>query len=231
MKKTLLSVLAGLAVINAASAEPSPEDRKAMCERYPEKYVWVEKGDGACVPYRACGNDKFKAYCISDFLATQVNRPEQAYQLVNMYLMVGGGEKCQKVQLRDGTSNNIGQDFVQCTTSDGYYEFEFDDVSESFDDTAEESILGAICQFVHGAENFGSLMDFRNARSKVYELFSRLKDGYVCLNISEEVCASFANEARAIIPNHTYKTHFKAMEVSEYSTGDPTRACHIGREI
>ena len=69
MKKTLLSVLAGLTVIGSASALPTPEDRKAMCLKHPDKYVWVEK-KLACVPINPCESaDKTikDAYCISIF--------------------------------------------------------------------------------------------------------------------------------------------------------------------
>ena len=65
MKKLLLSVLTGIAVIGSASAAPSPSDRKALCERYPDRYVWVEK-DEFCVPINPCesGNDAIRrAYC------------------------------------------------------------------------------------------------------------------------------------------------------------------------
>lgn len=65
MKKTLLSVIAGLAVINVASAVPSPADRKALCEKHPEKYVWVER-DQFCAPINPCKSDNQSvqlAYC------------------------------------------------------------------------------------------------------------------------------------------------------------------------
>lgn len=69
MKKTLLSVLAGFAVIGSAIAAPSPEDRKALCEKHPEKYVWVEK-DQFCAPKYPCASkegDIRNAYCIYTF--------------------------------------------------------------------------------------------------------------------------------------------------------------------
>ena len=69
MKKTLLSVLAGLTVIGSASAAPTPEDRKALCDLLIKKgtHVWVEKTK-ACIPVDPCreaeDSDVFKAYCI-----------------------------------------------------------------------------------------------------------------------------------------------------------------------
>lgn len=65
MKKTLLSVLAGIAVIGSASAVPSVGDRKEMCEKK-DGWVWVEKTQ-ACIPVNPCddSNDKsiIGAYC------------------------------------------------------------------------------------------------------------------------------------------------------------------------
>ncbi len=70
MKKTLLSILAGLTVIGSASAVPSPADRKALCEKHPEKYVWVEKTQ-ACVPINPCKSDNsdivYGGYCVYAF--------------------------------------------------------------------------------------------------------------------------------------------------------------------
>ena len=66
MKKTLLSVTAALAVIGSACAVPSVEDRKALCEKHPEKYVWVAK-DEMCVPINPCLSDVYeivKNYCL-----------------------------------------------------------------------------------------------------------------------------------------------------------------------
>ena len=71
MKKTLLSVLAGLAVMGSASAAPTVEDRKALCDILIQKgtHVWVEKTE-ACIPVDPCGNgvnDTIRsAYCLTD---------------------------------------------------------------------------------------------------------------------------------------------------------------------
>ncbi len=54
-KKTLLSILAGLAVIGSASADVTVDQRKELCAKHPEKYVWVEK-DQFCAPINTCRN-------------------------------------------------------------------------------------------------------------------------------------------------------------------------------
>lgn len=72
MKKTLLSVTAALAVIGSAYAVPAGEIRKALCEKHPEKYVWVEK-DEFCAPINPCesNNESIKkGYCIDDIVTT-----------------------------------------------------------------------------------------------------------------------------------------------------------------
>lgn len=78
MKKTLLSVTAALAVIGSACAVPSVEDRKALCEKYPDKYVWVAK-DEMCVPINPCesGNDSIRtAYCF-DIIVLPSNKEKR----------------------------------------------------------------------------------------------------------------------------------------------------------
>lgn len=73
MKKTLLSVFAGMIVIGSAFAAPTPEDRKKLCEKHPDKYVWVEK-DQFCAPRYPCASENTdirNAYCIDIFDSTQ----------------------------------------------------------------------------------------------------------------------------------------------------------------
>jgi len=71
MKKMTLSILAGLMIIGSAFAVPGPEDRKALCDKHPDKYVWVEKTK-ACIPINPCDPTKSSnwfsgvrdAYCL-----------------------------------------------------------------------------------------------------------------------------------------------------------------------
>ncbi len=76
MKKTLLSVVAGLAVINVANAEPSLEDRIAMCKRHSDTHVWVEKTQ-FCARIDPCTSYSYDdVYCIH---AYEVSKPEGSY--------------------------------------------------------------------------------------------------------------------------------------------------------
>lgn len=68
MKKTLLSVLAGLTIIGSATALPTPDDRKALCDQNPDTMVWVEKTK-ACIDINPCesSNNTIKTtYCVSE---------------------------------------------------------------------------------------------------------------------------------------------------------------------
>lgn len=114
MKKTLLSVIAGLAVINAASAVPSPADRKALCEKHPEKYVWVEKTQ-ACVPIDPCNSDNVtikETYCIE---TKDIYFPENQLDLV----LSRYAEKVLKTTLLGKQILKDGK--VAMVTSDGGY--------------------------------------------------------------------------------------------------------------
>ncbi len=141
MKKTLLSVIAGLAVINVASAAPSVADRKALCEKHPDKYVWVAKTE-ACIPINPCksSNDGIKeSYCSDVFKKIQIGRRDDYKVLVETYL-----EKVMGVtgSPLGGSNSLLGDDFVSYKTSDnGYIVFRFDDLSDL---TASDRVLGAI---------------------------------------------------------------------------------------
>ena len=71
MKKSLLFGLGGFMIVSSVFALPAPEDRKALCEKYPDKYVWVEKTE-ACVPVNPCLSDNAKikqSYCDDETFA------------------------------------------------------------------------------------------------------------------------------------------------------------------
>lgn len=104
MKKTLLSVLAGIAVIGSASAVPSPADRKTACEQQPDK-VWVEKTQ-ACIDINPCLSDNEdikKAYCIDD------------YFLSNYYSLPKGNISLTSAEVVNIYANHVG---LNCTVSE-----------------------------------------------------------------------------------------------------------------
>ena len=164
MKKTLLSMLAGLVVIGSASAVPSPEDRKALCEKQSDKFVWVEKTQ-ACIPINPCRStdDKIKeAYCIDDFAGdregkswdygARVSRP-LAERIVRKYFPANYAI----TGLRYFEEDDLGEPyagFVAFFYSDGDYKndyvvFEFGPFSS--DSGAQETCAYAACVANGGA--------------------------------------------------------------------------------
>lgn len=65
--KTLISgVLLGC-IVGTAFGVPTPEDRKRLCEQNPNEFVWVEKGEGVCIPINPCEShikEIRNSYCI-----------------------------------------------------------------------------------------------------------------------------------------------------------------------
>lgn len=139
MKKTLLSVIAGLAVINVASAVPSPADRKALCEKHPDKYVWVDKTQ-ACIPNNPCKDDYvglegIMAYCYSDIALPR--DPFEAEKWVNRYVeknlhttvvgfsrFAGGDPNYYSVSTADGNffaAFRVTPNYLEGSTRQQYY--------------------------------------------------------------------------------------------------------------
>ena len=157
MKKTLLSVLAGLTVVGSASAAPTSEDRKALCQLLIDKgtHVWVEKTQ-ACIPVNPCdyellGTDISKAYCIISF-TTNPLPPDTVImnKLVNTY-----AEKVLNTQvtsLKTPTFKDkygYDRDMVAITTSDaGYYVF--DDYAKQAKWDLNSAYLAGVSFEAHG---------------------------------------------------------------------------------
>ena len=112
MKKTLLSIVAGLVVINVASAVPSMDTQKTNCED--GQHVWVEKTK-TCVPINPCLSDDInikEVYC-PNLVGLPHNKSKQDL-VINEYV--------QNV-LRTGVSEikEIGDTHMSVKTTDGNY--------------------------------------------------------------------------------------------------------------
>lgn len=133
MKKTLLSVLAGLAVINSASAVTRTE-----CEAL--GMFFLDRGvDTDCIPFFPCEDGAYGAYCVKDFADTQVESSDVARALIGIYIdNKTGTSKKDWFAESSGTSvdHAVGQDYIAYSKDDDsqYLQFEFDDTNDSWDD-------------------------------------------------------------------------------------------------
>lgn len=83
MKKTLLSVVAGLAVVSAANA-----GIKETCLEHPDKLVWVEKTQ-RCIPINPCESDDpeiKRVYCDEFFIYADMRDSVKRDKLIKKYL-------------------------------------------------------------------------------------------------------------------------------------------------
>ncbi len=190
MKKTLLSVIAGLAVINVASAAPSVADRKALCEKHPDKYVWVAKTE-ACVPINPCKSDSStiqEAYCNRVFKDVQLDNWRKGATVVEEYARnnLGVGVIIKELKNHGVEAGLFGQDYVRAVLDDGgYMVFEFDDLSDLGGADVREGAGRAACAVYGGA--WSSFDGNRRSAScsgvseagcaKVAELMTELRDG------------------------------------------------------
>jgi len=136
MKKNfLLSVLAGLMVVGSAFAAPTPEQRKEMCLKHPNKYVWVEKTQ-ACIEKNPCKSDDNviqKAYCNRVFADLELPWETAGEYVAEAYIknvLHTTGSYLDNLG-RNATMHVWGQDYMDYKLSDGgYVVFEFDDLMD-----------------------------------------------------------------------------------------------------
>ena len=199
MKKTLLSVIAGLAVINAASAVPSPADRKALCEKHPEKYVWVEKTE-ACVPINPCKSDNSaiqEAYCIRVFKNVQLGNWTEGVVAVKAYLQkyLAVNMTSSNLKLRQQMDTSLfGQDYIPAKTSDGgYVVFEFDDLSDIAGGDSYDGAVESACIIQ------GGMTTFVTTEGK----------GLYCLNMKETDCSDISELASSILRDVLFTSEYK----------------------
>ena len=88
MKKTLLSVLAGVMVISSAVAVPSLDKQKEACEAEGD-FIWVKtpEGNETCIPMDPCDPytdfDVYKMYCVEGL--EWPNKGSKLDVLINKY--------------------------------------------------------------------------------------------------------------------------------------------------
>lgn len=103
--------------------------------------------------YEVCGKDAAKGICITDFKNVQVTLTP-AIKLAKEYVRVKKGDDSLYCSSKYRTEGWPGQDYIKCTSQDknDYYEFEFDDVTESADNTVKSGIQAGVCG-LYGAKS------------------------------------------------------------------------------
>lgn len=134
MKKTLLSVIAGLAVIGSANA-----GIKETCLEHPDKLVWVEKTQ-RCVPINPCLSDDKEihdAYCVDWGLCAPGDTDEA------LKLWIGKWFGREIVELKHLDSKAVG-----VKTDDGQY-FSYWCTTGQLDDECEGQIDDVAFAYTH----------------------------------------------------------------------------------
>jgi len=120
MKRTLVSIIAGLTVVGSAVAVPTPEDRKALCLKHPDKYVWAEK-TSTCIPINPCESADLKikdAYCVSINTDTLPQDREMRDMIINRYVENMMNTKVSEIKYFTQNDKYIS---AFKTTDGGYY--------------------------------------------------------------------------------------------------------------
>lgn len=177
MKKTLLSVVAGLAVVSAANA-----GIKETCLEHPDKLVWVEKTQ-RCIPINPCKSDDATiqdAYCNTTFARVQLGSIAQGQKLVEAYLANNMNVSGTYVGNRHRDTSLLGQDFIPYELNDGgYVVFEFDDLSDITKSQIADGAMKGAC-YVFGGSYWGNgschLVDSDAICEDVAELATSVSD-------------------------------------------------------
>lgn len=134
MKKTFCSILAGMVVVGSAfAAAPTIEDRRALCEKHPDKYVWVDK-TGACIPVNPCLSEKSEikdAYCprIGNIFLNE----RQRNMVIEKYVQKVLNTNVTNIKLVF-SDPKYNSEYVGIKTSDGGYigwNYSYSDIGES----------------------------------------------------------------------------------------------------
>lgn len=125
-----------------------------------------------------CGDDKGKTgphskeYCVTDFKSVKVNQ-QPALEIAKLYACIKHKDCSVQCSSKHRTSWN--DDYIKCTSQNklAYYEFQFDSVDNSIDQTIKNGIQTAVCKihdapvtlggYVGGGTNVSSQMVYVDA--------------------------------------------------------------------
>ncbi len=200
MKKTLLSTLAGLAIITSASAMT-----KAECESL--DMVYITKNGGDCIDKNPCKSDDYKmAYCNTDFADVQIARGQDR-KLAEKWLTKRGYEVGPIIM--GGSSEGGIDDYLAFKVNSGsdYIQFKFDDISESVESTKALGIAKGICRIYSGyvTDEAGS------ALTKVSVFCSNIKSEDVC----NEMLSFYKEFENRVVLKSNYDSNRKTCQLYE----------------
>ena len=95
----------------------------------------------------AAGKTGGKEYCIKDFFEPTNVQVMQAIALAKEYALVKNGHT---IYCGGSYRKSWNDDYIKCSDGTNFYEFRFDDIYESFDNTILYSIKDAICRMYGG---------------------------------------------------------------------------------
>lgn len=207
MKKVWLSVLATITVVGTASAVPTPQQRREMCDQNP-KTIWVEK-TGACVPENTCesNNEDIKAaYCYAGFRQTHLSEENYAHRLVNIFMKrQNNGDRCAKISKVTGWQKSSSETYIKCNTEGGmYYVFIFPQFSTDSNTGSWyitpyrrnlEQTVQTICGRIYRGQ-FGIHDIFINSGSS--PIPDLPGDSFLCNDVSQETCDNLAEDASEV---------------------------------
>ncbi len=176
MKKTLLSVLAGVAVIGSANA-----GIKETCLEHPDKLVWVEKTQ-RCVPINPCKSDDreiVNAYCDYFFEYSDMKDNIKREKLIKKYLGIDNIHVSILESYADGYGFEQGwlavnyngyykvfpygnetesygvfsPHWTACILYGGFFDYSIDDNTKTYCKNINASTCQELAQFVSNLEN------------------------------------------------------------------------------
>lgn len=169
-KKMKKCCLVGFGAVLALGSVCHAASLKEVCLSNPDKFYWVESAQD-CASAHPCedpNSPHFRFYCNQEFKDIQVASARDAQELADLYVKkrMGLSGGCSFLQIDDATV--LGQDYVRCATpKGGFIEFEFDDYSELFGETAEYNYQVGKCIAYGGIVSMADTQDTSLAAASV----------------------------------------------------------------
>ncbi|MCR4918074.1 MAG: hypothetical protein K5912_03985 [Alphaproteobacteria bacterium] len=194
MKKTLLSALAGLAVIGSASAIPTPGDVKKNCESLIAKgtHVWVEKTQ-ECVPIDPC-EEPDDSYYSNKYCAAWLSLPnEETIRLwIDRYTQNVLKTKPKKIELaRDPNKLKYSVTFVDFrvkTEDGGYFEISTKYDKNKKNEGCSSALRAAIRAYIIPESSYTGSKGFYYGYGSESEPSATGKERYTVRTPSKKIC-------------------------------------------